>query len=80
MTSTLEVSAVVTSLRQHYAVEYDAAMLSDILTLMINVRQDVAGRLLEQLAELRATGATSDEILTGFANVLLRIRLERAAH
>ena len=80
MTSTLEVSAAVTSLRRHYAVEYDAATLSDILTLMINMRQDLAGRLLEQLAELWATGATSDEILTGFANVLLQIRLERAAH
>ena len=80
LTSSLEVETAAESLRQNYDTEYDVGTLTAILTGMISARRDLAGRLLDQMAELRPTGASTEELLNGFANVLLQIRMERASH
>ena len=80
LTSSLEVETAAESLVRNYDTDYDVGMLTALITGMINARRDLAGRLLEQMAELRATGASAEELLTAFANVLLQLRMEHASH
>ena len=80
LTSTLEVETAAESLSRNYRTDYDVGMLTSLITAMINARRDLAGRLLEQVAELRATGASSEELITALCNILLQIRTERASH
>ena len=69
LTSTLEVETAAESLSRNYRTDYDAGTMTSLITAMINARRDLAGRLLEQIAELWATGASPEELITALGNM-----------